>query len=189
MIRLTAARGREPIDVLVVCTGNICRSPYMAGALATAIPDLVIAGAGTAAMVGWEPVPEVLDALEVIGAPAPARARQLNRKQVRGSTLVLTATTEHRGEVIGLEPDAETRTFTLKEAARLAVGYVPRGETTRQRVADLGRHLHESAANDPWDHDDDLDDPYGRDAAAYATMIAEVDAALTVIAPALTRGA
>lgn len=185
MIRLTAARSGEPIDVLTVCTGNICRSPYIAGALAAAIPGLTIGGAGTGAMVGWEPVAEVRHALKAVGAPEPALARQLDKKIVRAAGFILTATAAHRGEVLRLDPSAEQRTFTLKEAARLTGDYVAVGATPQERLADLARHLLGEAAKDPWDHDDDLADPYGLEAEAYATMVAEVDAALAVIVRAL----
>lgn len=186
MIRLTAARSGEPIDVLTVCTGNICRSPYIAGALAAAVPSLTIGGAGTYAMVGELPTPEVLVALKTVGAPEPVVARQLNRKIVRAAGFILTATAQHRGEVLRLDKTAAERTFTLKEAARLAEGYVAVGATPQERLADLARHLVGKAEQDVWDHDDDLADPYGLDAEAYATMVAEVDAALAVIVHALS---
>lgn len=185
----SAARAVEPVDVLVVCTGNICRSPYIAGALAAAVPGLSVGGAGTAALVGEHPVPEVLAALERVGAPQAAQSRQLTRKLIRSASFVITATTAQRAEVIRLEPDAEGRTFTLKEISRLLGEHRPRGTTVEDRLADLAGHLHTAATNDPWDHDDDLDDPYGGDAAAYERMIAEVDAALAVIVPVLAGGA
>lgn len=186
MIRLTAARSGEPIDILTVCTGNICRSPYIAGALAAAVPGLTIGGAGTAAMVGWEPVTEVLTALKAVGAPDPVPARQLTKRLVRSASFILTATAAHRGEVLRLDKTADQRTFTIKEAARLAGSYVAAGATPQERLADLAQHLLAEAEKDPWDHDDDLADPYGLDAAAYATMVTEVDAALKVIVRALS---
>lgn len=186
MIRLTAAHSGEPIDVLTVCTGNICRSPYIAGALAAAVPDLAVGGAGTYAMVGDLPTPPVLAALSALDAPEPVPARQLDRKIVRSAGFILTATAAHRGEVLRLDKTAEARAFTLKEVARLAGDYVAQGATPQERLADLAQHLLAEAEKDVWDHDDDLADPYGRDAEAYATMVAEVDEALAVIVHALT---
>lgn len=186
MIRLKSSPPPgSDVDVLVVCTGNICRSPYIAAALAAAVPALVTAGAGTQAVVGADPVPEVLSAL---GAADVTPARQLNRRIVRGASFILTATTAHRAEVIRLDPGAESRAFTLKEVARLVGEHRPSGATPQERLSDLARHLRAAAEHDPWDHDDDLEDPYGGDAAGYARMIAEVDAALAVIGPALAGG-
>ncbi|MES1264443.1 MAG: low molecular weight phosphotyrosine protein phosphatase, partial [Variovorax sp.] len=39
-------------NILVVCIGNICRSPMAEGLIAAALPDAQVASAGLAAMVG-----------------------------------------------------------------------------------------------------------------------------------------
>ncbi|MDT4940078.1 MAG: Low molecular weight phosphotyrosine protein phosphatase, partial [Pseudonocardiales bacterium] len=49
---LRRRRTSEPIDVLVVCTGNMCRSPMIASMLSAAVPSLVVRSAGTGAPKG-----------------------------------------------------------------------------------------------------------------------------------------
>jgi protein-tyrosine phosphatase len=48
---------RRPGHILVVCNGNLCRSPYLEALLRRALPDVVVSSAG---MTGpGRPVPEV----------------------------------------------------------------------------------------------------------------------------------
>lgn len=68
-------------NILVVCIGNICRSPMAEGLIAAALPDAQVASAGLAAMVG---------------APADEIARDLMRQ--RGISIE-----SHRAKQIGLD--------------------------------------------------------------------------------------
>jgi protein-tyrosine phosphatase len=68
-------------NILVVCIGNICRSPMAQGLIAAALPDAQVASVGLAAMVG-EPADEI--------------ARELMHK--RGISI-----DSHRAQQIGLD--------------------------------------------------------------------------------------
>ncbi len=168
--------------MLVVCTGNVCRSPYVAARLRQELPDLHVVSAGTGALRGRAPTEPVLDVLRRRGVDRyPDTARQLVRAHVRGARLVLTAQHAHRAEVARLVPPAAGRAFTVLELARLvtSAGLAP-GAGLDAVVAGAGA----LAAHDLRD-DDDLADPYRGSEADYAAMVERVESALDVLVPVL----
>ena len=115
--------GDAPLRILVVCTGNICRSPAAAALLRARSVGLGIevGSVGTAAVVGHPMHPLTAAALAQVGVQDPNhRARQLSPADVAGADLVLTAERRHRVAVIEADPTAVRRTFTIAEFARLA---------------------------------------------------------------------
>lgn len=175
----------ELIDILAVCGGNLCRTPYIVARLRALLPELRISSAGTTAVVGAPPVDHVMRALGRHGiSEYPDVGRSVTRRLIRDARLVITAARIHRVEVVALDPKAAGKTFTLKELARV-VGADPSIRGLDELVA---RAAHAAQVPDDVDHDDDLDDPYGLDWPAYETMAAEVDAALAVLAPPLRKG-
>lgn len=176
-------RARQTTDVLIVCSGNVCRSPYIAAALRAHLPGLRVESAGTAALRGELPNEHIGRALSERGiSPAFEPARQLTRPMARRARLVIAATGFHRAYVVSRSPRAAGRTFTLKELARV----VEPGDHGLDAV--VARAAACAAVPDPVDHDDDLDDPFGMEWPAYDKMAAEVDAALAVLVPALREG-
>jgi protein-tyrosine phosphatase len=171
--------------VLVVCTGNVCRSPYIAAELQRALPDLSVASAGTSALVGKIPGELVLRALEARGPldRELVAARRISKAMVRRAALIVTATRAHRAAVVALDRSAADRAFTLKELARVMAS-----AGTGLGVTGVAARAAEAARTEAFDHDDDLADPYGLEWPAYETMAAEVDAALAVLVPALREG-
>ncbi|MGG6380111.1 low molecular weight phosphatase family protein [Paenarthrobacter sp. NEAU-H11] len=115
----------EPVKILTVCTGNICRSPVaerlLQAGLDQAVPGgFVVASAGTRAMVGDPMQPLSADIVRTFGGnPDNFAARQLTPKILRGVDLVLTMTSAHRGEVLQLDASFLKRTFTIREFARM----------------------------------------------------------------------
>ncbi len=117
----------HPMSVLLVCTGNVCRSPagqlWLQHALGTAEDSGVrVASAGVRAMAGAPVCPAMSERLEATGvSPAGFGARQLEPSMVREAELVLTASRAHRALITDALPPARDRIFTLREFARLAV--------------------------------------------------------------------
>jgi protein-tyrosine phosphatase len=109
--------------VLVVCTGNICRSPAAAHLLAARMTSarVEVESAGTGALVG-EPVdPPMAALLRAAGVDADGfAARDLRREHLRRADLVLVMTRAHRAAVVTMLPSAVRRTFLLVEAAEIA---------------------------------------------------------------------
>jgi protein-tyrosine-phosphatase len=164
-----------PFTVLLVCTGNICRSAlaerlgraYLKELLAENPGAIRLVSAGTQAVVGSAMHPESELVLRGLGAePGDFRARQLAEGFVREADLILTMTREHRTEVLGLAPRALARTFTLREAAAL-LGLVGddvelTGDGPTDRARRLVQQMAAARSRRHSDADDDIRDPIGR---------------------------
>jgi protein-tyrosine phosphatase len=186
--------------ILMVCTGNICRSPVMERLLVAKLADRLaatdlrrfdIASAGTWGMVG-SPI-EPLAAATLIergGDPDAFAAREVDTSMVRDANLVLAATREHRGRIVSTEPSAASRTVTLRELARL-LGPVTAADVDARAAADdiverMRAVVALAFANRglvPWADpaDDDIGDPYGRERPVYVKAADQIDAALDVL--------
>ena len=117
--------------VLVVCTGNICRSPaaellmrnLLVGRLGGREAARVeISSAGVAAVVNGPMHPLSRAQLAPWGLDTRAedfRSRQLDDRVVAGVDLVLGANVRHRSTVLERYPHLLDRTFALREFARL----------------------------------------------------------------------
>ena len=107
--------------ILLVCTGNICRSPLAAALLQRALTDRGIEGmdvssAGTGA---WDGAP-VSEGAYLVGLErgldlSAHRARLLTRELIEDADLVLTMARHHRARVDEL--GGEGRVFVLGEYA------------------------------------------------------------------------
>ena len=104
--------------VLVVCTGNICRSPMAAGWLNRhfAGTDWVAESAGVACGDGSPASPEAIEAMGEIGIDiTPHRSRKLTRLFVDEAAMILAMTEGHRREIVRRFPEAEKKTFLVHE--------------------------------------------------------------------------
>lgn len=87
-------------SVLVVCVGNICRSPLGERALRRALPDLRIDSAGIAAVVGHEADRSATEAAAEVGVDLGGHvARQLTGPLGAGYDLILVMEPGHRSEI------------------------------------------------------------------------------------------
>lgn len=179
---------------LVVCSGNIVRSPLIVGMLTARLhdPSLEFVSAGTIAAVG-EPMPhEALSVASRYGVDGSGhRSRPLTPELVNDADLILVATREHRADVARLEPIASRRTFTLREFARLLptvdqetldglpAAFPERGVELVRAVA--ARRGSVPPLQRP--SDDDLEDPFLRPAAVYGRVGSEIDEAVATLVP------
>jgi protein-tyrosine phosphatase len=174
--------GHELTDILAVCAGNVCRTPYITARLRACLPGLTIASAGTIAVAGASPDGQVMRALARHGITDYTDVgRLLTRGLIHNARLVITAARVHRVQVVAMDPHAAGKTFTLKELARV-VSAAPSIRGIDELVTCAA---HAAQLPQATDYDDDLDDPSGLDWPAYEQMAAEADAALGVLAPAL----
>lgn len=100
--------------ILIVCTGNICRSPVAQAMLQQRLPRLTVQSAGLGALVG-QPVDKQArrlaeaDGLDV----ASHRARQLDADQLSEADLVLVMSSGQRQAVARRWPEALGKTLLL----------------------------------------------------------------------------
>jgi protein-tyrosine phosphatase len=117
--------------ILIVCTGNICRSPFIERLLqheldtrrAGSRQGYRVRSAGTGALVGAAMDPQA--AAQLIrhgGDPAGFTARDLTPALIAEADLVLTATRSHRGRVALMAPKVLRRVFTFCDFADLVAG-------------------------------------------------------------------
>ena len=162
--------------LLIVCTGNLCRSPFaerlgaawLAEALGPDAASVRLTSAGTRGVVGAAMHPFSALVLAGMGGDAAGfTARRLERPHVDQADLVLTMTREHRRSALELAPRALTRTFTLLEAADLLRGVDPAsaaasGPDFQEQVRALVRNLAAGRAGRSSGPADDVPDPIGR---------------------------
>jgi low molecular weight protein-tyrosine phosphatase len=140
-------------SILVVCTGNICRSPLAEGLLRQAL-DLrfpsggpTVASAGTS---GWEGSPAHPDtvraALERDVDLSGFLARRLVRDHLEEADLILAMAVEHRSAMRQVFPEGAPRTFTLKELVRLLEALYPAPPAEAFDPDDLRRRVAEADA-------------------------------------------
>ena len=168
------------IEILVVCTANICRSP-----MAEALLGARVAKRGLAATVvsagllegGHERPPEVAAVLENRGiALADRLSRQLEQADLRRADLVLGMERAHVRYSVLLEPEAWSRSFTLKELVRRGSELGPR-PPVESPGAWLAR-AHEGRDRPDMLGDsacDDVADPYGGPSSAYEAAASEIE--------------
>jgi protein-tyrosine phosphatase len=176
-----------PFTVLVVCTGNICRSPLGEQLLAARLDDrFVVTSAGTYAETGS---PMESTSAEMSrrygGSPENHVAQDLTRALLDEADLVLTASRDHRSAVVSMMPSASRKAFTLRQFARLVDHATAEGSP--DEVADPAALVALAAMSrgevprpdDP--RDDDVEDPYGRSLETHERVAAQIDDAVTRI--------
>jgi protein-tyrosine phosphatase len=104
--------------ILMVCVGNICRSPMAEVLLRERLrahPRApTIGSAGIAALVGKPADPMAVQLMQERGIDLTAhRARQLTPELIRGSDLILVMEQGHQRAVEEMLPAARGRVFTL----------------------------------------------------------------------------
>ncbi|MDP5183816.1 hypothetical protein QOZ88_14345 [Blastococcus sp. BMG 814] len=184
-----------PLTVLLVCTGNICRSAmgeglgrsYLRGLLGDAASDVRLVSAGTRAVTGSPMHPRSALVISGFGGdPEGFVARQLEPGMVAEADLVLTLTRDHRRTVLELAPRALARTFTLREAAALLGALEdrpPEGEGFTGRARGLVAALAAARPGRRGDEGDDIADPIGRSLEGHEEVgQAVADALLPVLA-------
>jgi protein-tyrosine phosphatase len=141
--------------------------------------DLDVGSAGTWARLGSPPMPEAIEAAAERGVDvAHLRSDPIEREAIERADLVVTMAAEHRDEILHIEPDAEPKTFTLKELVRL-VAALPEAPPNTDRDAALGRiaeaHRLRTGPEAPPIRDEDVSDPLGLGLQTYRAKAWEIE--------------
>lgn len=195
---------QNSFSILMVCTGNICRSPFAEQLLAAQlqdIPAIRVSSAGTHALVD-EPMFEVTQqvahsyGLENINSH---RGQQVTEQLLESSDLILTMTRDHRRAVVELSPRVTRKVFTIREFARLAeatteealisvIGQGTYSPTARLRAAlkavTSSRSLLPPLA-DPTE--DDVIDPYKREIEVHEASAEQLTPAIDSVVSLVWR--
>ncbi|MFF3765101.1 protein-tyrosine-phosphatase [Streptomyces sp. NPDC001922] len=202
-----AARGT--FRILHVSTGNVCRSPITERLTRHALVDrlgeplgphgthgLIVESAGTWGHEGAPMEAHAATVLSDLGAdPDGFTGRELLDEHVIRADLVLTATRDHRAQVISMGHSAGLRTFTLKEFTRLVRAIDPATLPDPEpagAVVDRARSLVRAAAAlrgwllAPSPEADEVYDPYGAPITFFRSIGEEINQALDPVVTALT---
>ncbi|WP_324649999.1 low molecular weight phosphatase family protein [Georgenia sp. H159] len=187
-----AYRSGEQFTILVVCIGNVCRSPAVEHLLRSALhgdSGVAVHSAGTRALVGQPAAAPMARLLGQQGADvAGFTARGITAPMLTGADLVLTATRELRGDVVEIVPSVVRRTFTVREFARLAGQVTPSDlddaagpdAGTAERLAALVPLAAARRAGIPIELDE-IVDPYLQSDEVYQQSFAQIVAAVEAI--------
>jgi protein-tyrosine phosphatase len=175
-----------PFGVLFVCTGNICRSPT-AEALARrelarypGVP-IQVSSAGSHALEGNPAASRSMLAASARGASLERHfARELTRRRVRAADLVLCMAAEHRPFVLSYDRSAANRTVVLATFARVVAQWDWLATSPAELVALAAEHAREQDG-------DDVVDPLGHPAEAYAACAERLDGLVTPVIAALAK--
>ncbi|MFE0686965.1 MULTISPECIES: protein-tyrosine-phosphatase [Streptomyces] len=195
---------RPVFRILHVSTGNVCRSPITERLTRQALDQrlggfgdaLVVESAGTWGHEGAPMEEHAAQVLSEYGADAAGFfGRELLDEHVIHADLVLTATRDHRQQVIAMGHSAGLRTFTLKEFTRLVraidVSTLPAGGSP-EALVHRARALSSAAAAlrgwllAPTAEADEVQDPYGAPIPYFRSIGEEIRAALDPVVTALT---
>lgn len=104
-------------QVMVVCVGNICRSPMAEGLFRVAIPQVKIHSTGLSAMVGHGADPIAVQIMSGVGIDISAhRARMVTDASVRDADLILIMSEQQKQQLATQYPSARGKIFRLGEA-------------------------------------------------------------------------
>ncbi|MDF2442006.1 MAG: low molecular weight protein-tyrosine phosphatase [Subtercola sp.] len=187
-----------PLNILFICTGNICRSPMAVQLLLTSL-SAVSEGAetgypvwvqsrGTHARVGSPMDPPAARQSEAMGGdPTSHEAAQLVQADLRDADLVVAMTLDHRAAAARMLPAASKKSVTLLELKRLIEYLEPgTGGAAGRRASpqdSLAALLASRSSVPPARHEDDLSipDPFKRSAGAHAKVAREIQAAVATL--------
>lgn len=190
------------VEILTVCTGNICRSPLAEQLLRVPLEPLgaTVHSAGT---MGLDAAPMTTEAQKLavgLGVPsemaAAHRSRYLTERDLSTPDLIIAMSRDHRRRIVELAPARLRSTFTVREFARLAAsvsddeiraaadaaGSEPSARLRAVAALVAGQRGMTPPPSDP--AEDDVIDPYRRSWQTYELSAGQLSPAIAQVARA-----
>ncbi|MDD5438651.1 MAG: low molecular weight phosphotyrosine protein phosphatase [Candidatus Omnitrophica bacterium] len=116
--------------ILIICTGNSCRSVMAEGYLQKRLLelglDISVDSAGTATFYGLKPPKETAEVMGELGIYVENhRAKPISEELVREADLILVMEPEHKTVVLSLDPDSKGKIMYLADFGEEAGHSVP----------------------------------------------------------------
>ena len=109
-------------SILVVCEGNICRSPMAQALLAAKLPRSRVVSAGLSAVVGAGADDTAIALLDERGIDLRAhRAQQITRRLCLEADIVLVMDREQRQRLERIYPEVQGRVFRIGEHTKAEI--------------------------------------------------------------------
>ncbi len=169
---------RWPIEILFVCTGNQCRSPFAEAVLrARASEGISVSSAGLRD--GGVAVDDrTIEHLRRRGLPTPTGlSTRLSPSLIATADLVVGMERHHLREVVLSHPPSLTRAFTLPELVRRGGAAGPRrpDQDLDTWLDAIGRRVRPGDLLGRDGGEDDVADPIGSDPAAYDAVMEQIE--------------
>ncbi|MBN1353384.1 MAG: low molecular weight protein arginine phosphatase [Candidatus Omnitrophica bacterium] len=106
--------------ILIICTGNSCRSIMAEGYLAKRLKDIdasdtLVLSAGTYASNGARPTDEAIQVMKEHGIDVSGYvASKLSKIHIDNADIILVMEPHHKETVLNMSPDAEGKTYLLR---------------------------------------------------------------------------
>lgn len=175
------------VNVLFVCTGNVCRSPMAEGFLRHEAErrglGLSVRSTGTHAWHGRAATFDGRRIMSELGVPIDDhRTLELDQELVDWADLIIGLSTEHVRDTKRSFPEVADRTFTLKGFCELLPSLPTYEDTESWLQAAAAQQDRAEAIADP-----DVDDPFGERRKAYQRVATEIQGLIDVMAEGLER--
>lgn len=172
---------REPVRVLFVCTGNICRSAFAQVSLAARLsghPGVVVSSAGVMALVDSPMDPAMAaEAVHRDVDPTAHRARQLTGRILKEADIVIVFGPEHVDWIANGYPEHVERVVSLGQATAVLRAQPRRALTRVEDLVTNVRQLRPEVAEEDW-----IADPYRKGVEAAEKAAERIWAGTEVLA-------